>query len=353
MGLVVGLVAAEVGARLIEPDGAAELLFPSTDNTPEGLYVNSAKHVAVARPGFTGHTRVGVPVRINLHGLRGPELPDRPEAKKWLVLGDSFVMALQVPEDQTFTERMAASTGVAFLNGGVDGYSTWQATTRLQELARPTGIEGVVVVYFLGNDFTDNEHYRQMIREAAHHPEGAPIIQPDPPLAHRWFSGWSRIYGHYSVWARRQAITAGQDPGAHRWKRELGLFHRSGARDLQRSLTVTNQALTQLRDTARRLGLPLVVAVAPPAFAVHTERAAATMSLVGLDPAGADLQAPDRALVSALSRLGIATCDLGPDLRAAAENEAVYLTFDGHWSEAGHRVVASTLEACLRAEGRL
>ena len=118
---------------------------------------------------------------------------------------------------------------------------------------------------------------------------------------------------------------------------------------LERSLRTTERALSELHREARRQNLPLMVAVAPPAFAVHSERAGPTLSLVGLDPAGADLQAPDRAVVATLSRLGIASCDLGPDLRTAAESEAVYLTFDGHWSAAGHRVVADTLEACLRS----
>lgn len=352
-GLGVGLVGAEGVARLMAPDGAAELLFPSTDNTPEGLYVNSRRHVSVAQPGFTGTTGGGVPLRINALGLRGPELSARSEAKRWLVLGDSFVMALQVPEHETFAEVLSARTDTAFLNGGVDGYSTWQATSRLAELARPAGVQGAVVVFFLGNDFTDNERHAQMLREAARLPDGVPIIQPDPHPMHRLLASWSRVYGHYSVWARRRAISAGHDPMAQQWKRELAYFHRSGARDLQRTLSSTVQALAQLRDTARRLGVPLTVAVAPPAFAVHTERAGPTLSLVGLDPAGADLQAPDRAILGALSRLGIPACDLGPALRTAAADEAVYLTFDGHWSTAGHRVVAETLDGCLRDQGRL
>jgi len=292
-----------------------------------------------------------VPVRINAQGLRGPELEARSEASRWLVLGDSFVIALQVPERESFPELLSQQTGTAFLNAGVDGYSTWQAATRLAELAPVTGARGAVVVLFLGNDLSDNEHYRQMIREAVHHPEGAPIIQPDPPLVHQLFGGWSRVYGHYSVWARRQAIQSGHDPQSHRWRGELSLFHRSGARELQRTLSTTARAVQTLRDTARRLGIPLMVAVAPPAFAVHTERAGPTLSLVGLDPSGADLQAPDRAILKLLERQGVATCDLGPALRGAAESEAVYLTFDGHWNAAGHRVVAATIGGCLSRNG--
>ncbi len=350
-GLCGGLVLSELGARTIEPDGAAELLFPSTNNTPEGLYINSKRHVAVAQPGFTGTTGAGIDVRINQAGLRGPELSARTESATWVVLGDSFVMALQVPETETFTERMSAASGVGFLNAGIDGYSTWQSKTLLEQIGRPLGVKGAVVVFFLGNDLSDNEFYPQMMREAARLPDGVPIIQPSPPLAHQLFGGWSRVYGHLSVWLRRRSISTGRDPMAQRWQGELSLFHETGTQTLQRSVRTTERALADLRMVARRQNLPLMVAVAPPAFAVHAERAGPTLSLVGLDPAGADLQAPDRAVLAALSRLGIRSCDLGPALRTAAEQEAVYLTFDGHWSAAGHRVVAETLTACLRSAG--
>lgn len=352
VGLFLGVVAAEVAARFMAPDGAAELLFPSTDNTPEGLYVNSHVHVSEPQPGFVGRTGAGVPLRINAAGLRGPALSERAESSRWLVLGDSFVMSLQVPEEQTFEERLSVATGTAFLNGGVDGYATWQATSRLAELAPATGAKGVVVVFFLGNDLQDNERYRQLHREAARVPDGTPIIQPDPHPLHALLAGWSRVYGHGSVWWRRRQIAQGRDPMANLWAQELQMFHRTGAQALQRSLATTEPALRQLRDTARRLGLPLLVATAPPAFAVHTERAGPTLSLVGLDPAAADLQAPDRAVLGALKRLGIASCDLGPDLRSSAQQGvSVYLTFDGHWTSQGHAVVADTLQRCLTERG--
>ena len=74
---------AELGARLIEPDGAAELLFPSTDNTPEGLYINSKRHVAVAQPGFTGVTGAGVDVRMLLGFAGQSSRPARSRLAGW------------------------------------------------------------------------------------------------------------------------------------------------------------------------------------------------------------------------------------------------------------------------------
>ena len=97
-----------------------------------------------------------------------------------------------------------------------------------------------------------------------------------------------------------------------------------------------------------------MVAVAPPAFVVDTRRIEATFGVVGLSPADAALDAPGEAVKAALARQGIAHCDLAPALQQAqAAGETVYLTYDGHWTAAGHRVVAETVAACLRAEGML
>ena len=98
----------------------------------------------------------------------------------------------------------------------------------------------------------------------------------------------------------------------------------------------------------------LLVTIAPPSFGVDPARATGTLSAFGLLDAGATatVDAPARRLTELLDRLGIAACDLTPALTAAeAAGRAPYLRFDGHWSEAGHKVVADAIASCVAVRG--
>jgi hypothetical protein len=93
-----------------------------------------------------------------------------------------------------------------------------------------------------------------------------------------------------------------------------------------------------------------MVAIAPPAFQIETERLEATFSLVGMDPSRANPDAVSNAVRDALQQNGIASCDLVDPLRRAHEaGREMYLQYDGHWSPKGHAVVAGALVRCLNS----
>ncbi len=69
-------------------------------------------------------------LRVNQLGMRGPEPADPPAERRWLVLGDSFTQALQVPEEQLFLTLLARRVGAELHNGGVAGDCTWQSAMR-------------------------------------------------------------------------------------------------------------------------------------------------------------------------------------------------------------------------------
>ena len=107
----------------------------------------------------------------------------------------------------------------------------------------------------------------------------------------------------------------------------------------------TREAFQDFAGFCERSGLVCLVAVAPPAFVVHTERVAPTFSL--LEVAGEpDLERPATALLKALPR-DLAALDLTPALRAAAEQGPTYFTFDGHWNARGHEAAAAAMAGRL------
>ena len=104
-----------------------------------------------------------------------------------------------------------------------------------------------------------------------------------------------------------------------------------------------------LRDTQWFVNNKMMVAIANPYFVVEQDRIETTFSLVGLDPALVQPDTPTQSLIKVLEGLGIAYCDLTPDLREAyAKGEVPYFVYDGHWNRKGHQIVGKTISTCLK-----
>jgi hypothetical protein len=347
-GLLVGVALAEAGARLLSPNPGEELLFNAPDAAPTGLYRYSPTVLLEPTPGFAGTIRslgYSVPLRIDSFGLRGAEPGTGP---KWLAVGDSFTMAVQVAEADTFEDRLGAALGVEVLNAGVDGYSTWQATLRYRSLDASPGVDAVLLTFFLGNDLADNDRAPVMLQHPQ--PPGVgghplPVLSTDPVT--RFLFAHSVLFAYGRVAWKRHLVERGDDFDGKRFKDELAIFSKPGRAQLDHLLPASAAALRELRDETARRGDRLLVAVAPPSFAVDPAMGRRLLDLFRVtDP---DLDAPRAAVVATLGQLGIPTCDLGPPLAAAiARGEHPYFRFDGHWTSVGHAIVADTLAGCAK-----
>ncbi len=106
-------------------------------------------------------------VRINRGGFRGPDYPmaKPPDTVRVAVIGDSYVEAIQVAEDQTFTSVIGrrlkdcpalAGKKIEAMNFGVDGYGTAQELITLRRKVWNYSPDIVVLAVFLGNDIRNN-----------------------------------------------------------------------------------------------------------------------------------------------------------------------------------------------------
>ena len=155
-GVVLALAVLDVGIRI------ANRRFPY-------FYCYDAARGWALNPGAHGeYTREGhAYLRINHDGFRGPDVP---RAKpmgviRVAVLGDSYVEAMQVAEDETFTSVIGRSLTtdpalhdkrVEVLNFGIDGYGTAQEMLTLRDRVWAYHPDIVVLAIFLGNDIRNN-----------------------------------------------------------------------------------------------------------------------------------------------------------------------------------------------------
>jgi len=341
---------AEGLARMVAPAGHADLLFNSPDSSPHGLYINDPELLLLPAPGFSATVQsldYDVELRINSMGLRGAE-PNL-ESSHWLALGDSFTIAVQVSEEDSFAGQLGSATGTPFLNAGVDGYSTWQSLVRYKRLiAQGVDLDGVLLTFFLGNDFHDNDRFEVLSRQASQLEPGSPIPRAKLP----WFQGLlmrhSVLYAHFRVWMKAKGLQAGTDPDRDRWKQELSIFSSVGNPQLNHLSTQTRRALLALKQATDANGDRLLIALAPPAFVVDEERLQPTFEIVGLDPETASIFSPGQLGLNMMKELGISSCDLTEPLRLAqTEGEDLYFAYDGHWTPAGHRVVSKAVQTCM------
>lgn len=354
IGTVIGLLCIEALVRMRPANSAAEMLFNAPQNTPRGMYMNDHKVVFRPTPGFEGTmTSVGysVDIRVNSLGLRGPEI-QQDARPVWLALGDSFTFAAQVSEEESFVGRLGEDLGVQLLNAGSDGHGTQHELARFRQLETQITPEVVVLVFFTGNDFANNIHWRNALSGARHKPDQFAIMGGPKPPVRAFLNKHSLLWGMLQMRQRSRAMADGSNPEVRRWRKEMSIFHLSGKKDLREGIEATRPPMQLLKQRVEDRDARLMVAVASPAFAIEEHRAKATFELVDLLYSARDLGAPEQAVVELLEELDIAACPMDDALRESyAEGQSAYLKFDGHWNASGHAVVAETIGACLRDQG--
>jgi hypothetical protein len=176
-GLLVGLVVAELGLRVLR------ISYPLP-------YAPDPVCGTRLQPGFRGWwMKEGKAfIQINQygfrHGQRGPDKP--PGTLRLAVLGDSFIEAFQVPDEQTFCavlERELAGCdafrgrSIEVLNFGVSGYGTTQELLMLREYVWQYDPDLVVLAFFAGNDVRNNSRQLEPYRvRPFYHTQGDQLL---------------------------------------------------------------------------------------------------------------------------------------------------------------------------------
>jgi lysophospholipase L1-like esterase len=242
LGTVIALVAGEIVVRIV---AATSLIY----NIEMVRYAKELKmpdpsgHVShVHRANASAHL-MGVDISLNSLGNRGPDLtePKPKDKKRVLVLGSSVTFGWGIPYEQVFTslvekrfEKEPLDTGgtLEFANAGIGNYNT-VAQSYLFERQYPVLKPDLVVLHYFLSD-----------------PEPRPPGRNSLLLRHSFLAAY--CYDRFK--------TIGL---AAQGKNDLFKFYSDVYDDKQPYWADTLHRIEEMRDTAAKDGVPMVIMIIP------------------------------------------------------------------------------------------
>ncbi len=366
LGIALALLVVDLGVRI------ANHWFPY-------FYCYDAERGWGLNPGAHGwYTREGRSyLRINHDGFRGPDYPltKPPDTIRVAVLGDSYVEAMQVAEDKTFTAVIARELAespilkgrkVEALNFGVDGYGTLQELITLQRKVWKYHPDIVVLAIFLGNDVRNNSVALEpdqcrpfLVPENGRYVAGGPFI--DSPGYRLWCEARFdyrdlRLFDLFKN-TLEVMLHGGSGPTPqHPIEQAINynIYKPPVDQTWREAWAVTETEVTMVRDEAARHGAMFLAVTEEngiQAWPVPAVRIRFQKHL-GVP----DLFYPDRRIAALGDREGFAVLMLAPPMQAYAEAHRVFLhgfsntpAGFGHWNEAGHQEAGTLIAARLAA----
>jgi peptidoglycan/LPS O-acetylase OafA/YrhL len=327
--------------------------LPALESHPTRAFALTPNRVTHLR-----YNKYDYTVRTNSLGLSSPEISvARPSTNTFriFVAGDAFAMPEGIDYDRSFPailgrelQRCLAPRPVQVINGGVTGYGPNEELAQLRELV-PEFRPDVIVDQFYINEFSDIAISPANFR----HDIGL-------DLAHRSFFDRIRVRSQLRarfLWMERSARESlNGRAAAWRYLLEQLDYYRAGENGLYDTVTtrLMVNALSGMKRTADSSGAQLLIAFVPGAVAVSD------FSQMPHFPRGEDLHdaraydlgRPYGALRRITDSLGIHVLDLTTDLKASAA-QPTYFPSSWHWTPAGHRAAASSIERTLDTLGML
>jgi len=327
LGLVVGsaalaLLIAELAVRLF------------TDTTDVVRYVSHETVGRLAEANQTGVFRrdfddpIRAAFRFNAAGFNSPHefAPARTRGmRRLLILGDSFVEALQVDADESCARRAETALGPAWqvYPLGVSGLGTVDELALLRDVADAYERDAVVLL-FCDNDLADSA-------------DDADRPRVDDSLAARLVRGSAllrRIYFQKGLYRRHRS---------DRSQRQSQVWLQPAPEWVEPAWSRVETALDTMNRHCRNAGVALVVLRVPPEQSMSYAEAA--------DP-DANHGAVGLRLARLCSERSIPFTDLRSDLETdhRLTGRRHYHRGDGHWNAAGHEVAGRRIAEMIRRQ---
>lgn len=326
-----------------------------------------------------------VAVQINSEGRRDVERDSAkpPGVFRILVLGDSFIEAMQVPLDETFSRRLEAELGAAMgrdavqvVSMGVSGYGTASQTLYYEQFGREFDPDVVLLAFYPGNDVRNNSATLEPLLRPVYAENGRleRVLAGGKDSAKAETNRGILWKLHSYQYVRKILLT--KQPRLARLFADLGLLKKKAVQrqetaggvpvdygvyatnptaDWEEAWRSTTRLLGRLQDDVEndggRLGIMIVTArdhIYPEAW----ERVLAANP--PMRNREWDLEAPELRVVKWCKENAIPCFRLSPVFaRHAEEGESLHFMYDGHWNAKGHALAARMIAASLEQAGLL
>jgi len=385
--------AALVGANILLPllvlEAALRVagpIFPGNYDT--GSYLSRHPRYGHYHPasydGWIRRDEFTVQVRTNGEGQRGPAVPFEraPNTFRILVVGDSFVEAVQVAEHERFLARLeqslnppGAAIRVELIDGGCGGWGTAQEYLYLLDEGPRYRPDLVLLAFFVGNDVANNSLDLELdgrldlaLKPYYRRTAGGTIelLEPQPPpptVTERiaaYFRARSAVYNVIETgvlqklslddhWAALRDLDALVETRTH----DIDLYRPKLDDRWREAWTITETLVGYVGRAARDQGSRAAMIVVPTREQVVRQAWRDHAGRIDNGERVLDAEHPNAMLRGIAERASMPMLDLLPGFKKAAAARGApqfYFARDQHWTAAGHALAAESIAGFLRAE---
>jgi hypothetical protein len=337
--MLAALALTEVGVRILAPQ-------------PTGLSHQDRYGLPMHWAGITRYLpEYGHEVSFNWAGMRDREHAEEKPVGVFrvLLLGDSFIEALQVPFEASLPglleKALIEQTGksIEVVSAGVSGWGTDDELRYLTRYGLEYQPDLVVVAMTLHNDISDN------LRQNWHRVQNGMLVEqprePIPFLDYKLLQLKAFVatrFQTYQLWRRvrhgREIRQVGRQLDSH----VIQLFQDPTPDGIAEGARLTGLLLRRIQAVADSAGAQVVLVLLPLKYQLSESSFAAFVAASGVPQDAMRVAKPQELIAPFAAGLGMPVIDLAPVFRRWTADSAtpLYLTWDGHWNAAGHTLAA-------------
>lgn len=281
------------------------------------------------------------------------------DARKVLILGDSFMEAIQVEHDSSTAGLLEAALRSSLAdpaletwNAGVGGWSPEQYRLRAEALLRDTRFNAVLVAVYLGNDIMQwrtpaykprtptDLHTLRFPRQLSAREFVDALAYPVNDFLEERSHLFVLVKSRLETLRMRLGLTAAYFPPD---------FNKSVAADGRWANTAT--ILEEIAVAARKTGVEPLFVLLPAPYQIDPALMMQYARGFGLDTASIDAEQPNRLLAAEMTARGLRYIDVLPAFRQAQRTGTqLYGKVDQHFTAAGHALLTAQVLPLLTAQ---